>query len=181
MKRGISCLICALGASLLACHSVLAAGMLVKSESFQEGGAIPARFGADVCGGNGVSPQVAWSGLPEGTKSLVVLLIDADGANGLTVAHWIAYNISPARSQLGEAEGAQETKGISLGKNVVGAMAYRGMCPPAGDTPHHYYLSVIATDLEPDVLRSGLTHDELMTAIKDHALRAQSYVGRYGR
>jgi len=181
MKRGISCVICALGASLLACHSVLAAGMLVKSESFQEGGGIPAKFGADVCGGNGVSPQVAWSGLPEGTKSLVILLIDADGANGLTVAHWLAYNISPARSQLGEAEGGQEGKGISLGKNVVGATAYRGMCPPVGDTPHHYYLSVIATDLEPDVLRSGLTHDELMTAIKDHALRAQSYVGRYGR
>jgi Raf kinase inhibitor-like YbhB/YbcL family protein len=155
--------------------------MLVKSESFQEGGPIPIKFGADVCGGGGVSPQVGWSGLPEKTKSLLVLLIDADGANGLTVLHWAAYNISPNRSQLREGEGQQEGKGISLGKNVVGAVAYRGMCPPVGDTPHHYYLSVIATDLEPDVLRSGLTRDELMAAIKDHALVAQSYVGRYGR
>jgi Raf kinase inhibitor-like YbhB/YbcL family protein len=181
MKPTISGLMLATVVMLFACSSVLAEGMLVKSESFAEGGSIPTKFAADVCGGGGVSPQVGWTGFPEKTRSLVVLLIDADGANGLTVLHWAAYNISPDSSQLREGEGQQEGRGISLGKNVVGAIAYRGMCPPVGDTPHHYYLSLIATDLEPNVLRSGLTRDELMTAVKDHALVAQSYGGRYGR
>jgi hypothetical protein len=46
-----------------------------------------------------------------------------------------------------------------------------------GDTPHHYYLSVIAKDIEPNALMSGFNRDALVAAIKDHSLVAQSYGG----
>lgn len=160
-----------------------AAGMLVSSSSFVEGGAIPSLHGGDTgdCGGKGVSPQVAWSNLPAGTKSVAVLIHDPDGAKGLGVSHWVAYNIPADRGQLRQGEGQTDGAGATVGKNVAGATAYRGMCPPVGDAPHHYVLSVIASDLEATALPPMLTRDELFAALKGHALGGQSIVGRYSR
>lgn len=160
-----------------------AAGMQVSSTSFAEGGAIPKLYAGDNgdCGGKGVSPQVSWSNLPAGTKSVAVLMVDPDGANGLGVSHWVAYNIAADRGQLKQGEGQTNGAGVTVGKSVSGAMAYQGMCPPAGDVPHHYIITVIATGLAPSALPQGLTRDELLAALKGHALGAQSSVGRYGR
>jgi Raf kinase inhibitor-like YbhB/YbcL family protein len=171
------------GAMLSICMAqASAAGMLVTSSSYPDGGTIPALHGGDSgdCGGKGVSPQVSWSNLPAGAKSVVVLMLDPDGAKGLGVVHWVAYNIGADRAQLKQGEGQIDGAGATVGKNVTGATAYRGMCPPVGDVPHHYTLTVIATDLEP-TLPAGMTRDELMAALKGHALGGQSVVGRYGR
>jgi phosphatidylethanolamine-binding protein (PEBP) family uncharacterized protein len=108
-------------------------------------------------------------------------MIDADGANGLTVPHWLVYNIASTRTHLEEGEAQHPAPGLTLGKNVSGNMAYRGMCPPVGDTAHHYYISVIATDLPAGSLPSGLTREALDAALRGHALVAQSYFGRYRR
>jgi Raf kinase inhibitor-like YbhB/YbcL family protein len=160
-----------------------AAGMQVSSTSFADGGAIPNLHGGDTgdCGGKGVSPQVSWSNLPAGTKSVAVLMLDPDGAKGLGVSHWVAYNIAADRGQLKQGEGQTDGTGATVGKNVSGATAYRGMCPPVGDVPHHYTMTVVATDLELAALPPGLTRDELLAALKGHAVGGQSIVGRYGR
>jgi Raf kinase inhibitor-like YbhB/YbcL family protein len=159
-----------------------AAGMQVSSSAFSDGGVIPKLHGnTGECGGKGVSPAVAWSNLPSGTKSVAILLSDPDGANGLGVSHWVAYNIAASRGQLKQGEGQADGKGITVGKNSTGTAAYRGMCPPPGDVPHHYVLTVIATDLDPTALQPGMTKDALLAALKDHALGGQSIVGRYGR
>jgi Raf kinase inhibitor-like YbhB/YbcL family protein len=160
-----------------------AAGMQVTSSSFVDGAAIPRLHGGDSgdCGGKGVSPQVSWINLPAGAKSVAVLIFDPDGANGLGVSHWVAYNIDAERGQLKQGEGQTDGAGITVGKNVAGATAYRGMCPPVGDTPHHYIMTVIASDLKPAVLQPGLTRDALLAALKGHALGGMSIVGRYGR
>jgi len=156
-------------------------GFRVTSSSFTEGDTIPNRYGADICGGGGVSLQVSWSGTPAAARSMVVLLIDADGAAGLTVPHWLVYNLLPSRGELREGEAQGPKADITLGTNVSGQQAYRGMCPPTGDSPHHYYLSVIATDIAPGALKPGLNESELRTALRGHALVAQSYFGRYRR
>jgi Raf kinase inhibitor-like YbhB/YbcL family protein len=161
---------------------VAAAGMQVSSTSFSENGEIPAQFaGEGNCGGKGVSPQVAWTNLPSGTKSVAVLMFDPDGALGLGVSHWVAYNIAAERGQLKQGEGQKDGAGITVGKNVAGTPAYRGMCPPAGDLPHHYVTTVIASDLEPAALPPGLAREELLAALKGHALGGHSIVGRYAR
>lgn len=160
-----------------------AAGMQVSSSSFAEGGVIPKLHAGNSgdCGGKGVSPQVAWSNLPAGTKSVAVFMVDPDGANGLGVSHWVAYNIAADRGQLKQGEGQIDGAGATVGKNVSGATAYRGMCPPIGDVPHHYVITVVATGLDSSALPPGLTRDELLAALKGHALGAQSTVGRYSR
>ncbi len=65
--------------------------------------------------------------------------------------------------------------------SVAGVAAYRGMCPPVGDVPHHYVLTVIASDLAPGTLPAGLDRNALLAALKGHALGGQSVIGRYGR
>lgn len=163
------------------CMSAVGAGFAVTSESFVEGTSIPVRYGADVCGGGGVSPHVRWSDAPRATKSFVVMLIDADGGGGLTVPHWLVYNLLPSRSQLREGEAQHPASKWTLGKNISGERAYRGMCPPIGDAAHHYYLSVIATDIAPGQLPDGMSEQELKLALQGHTLVGQSYFGRYRR
>jgi len=171
------------GALLSLCASTAyAAGMEVSSESFVDSAPIPKIYAhngtagdGSQCGGSGISPQVTWSKLPPNTKSVAVLMYDPDG-NGLGVSHWVAYNIPAERGQL-----KQGDPGVTLGKNVSGAAAYRGPCPPAGQAPHHYTITVIATDIAPNTLPAGMTREELMAALKGHALEAQSVVGRFGR
>lgn len=168
------------GALLLAlAGGAQAAPLTITSTSFADGGTLPlAQIGADTqCGkGQERSPQVSWKNLPEGTLSVALVMFDPDGAKGLGVIHWVAYNIDARRGEL--AEGV--TEGISTGKNVKGATAYRGPCPPAGDNPHHYNLTLIATDLAPGTLPEGLDRDGLLKALQGHALGGQSLVGLYG-
>lgn len=153
-------------------------GMKVTSTAFADNGLIPTEY-ANVgdCGGKNVSMPVAWTQLPAKAKSVAVLMSDPDGGLGLGVSHWVAYNIPAERGQLK----ANETGGFTVGVNVAGAAAYRGMCPPAGDHPHHYVLTVVASDLAPGALPAGLTRDALLAALKGHALGGQSVVGLYSR
>ena len=68
------------------------------------------------------------------------------------------------------------------GKNSVGVGYYFGPCPPAGDSPHHYNFTVIATDLEPDALPPGLMREELLEKLRGgHALAPATIVGKYTR
>jgi Raf kinase inhibitor-like YbhB/YbcL family protein len=153
-------------------------GMKVTSTAFADNGTIPAEHaGVGDCGGKNVSMPVAWTQLPAKAKSVAVLLSDPDGALGLGVSHWVAYNIPAERGQLK----ANETGGFTVGTNVAGATAYRGMCPPVGDHPHHYVLTVVASDLAPGALPAALTRDALLAALKGHALGGQSVVGLYSR
>ena len=153
-------------------------GMKVTSTAFADHGTIPAEHaGVGDCGGKNVSMPVAWTQLPAKAKSVAVLLSDPDGAMGLGVSHWVAYNIPAERGQLK----ANEAGGFTVGTNVAGATAYRGMCPPVGDHPHHYVLTVVASDLAPGALPAGLTRDALLAALKGHALGGQSVVGLYSR
>ncbi len=156
-------------------------GMKVSSSAFADNGVIPAdHAGLGDCGGKNVSIPVAWSQLPAKAKSVAVLVSDPDGAAGLGVSHWVAYNIAAGRGQIKAGE-AQPGVDFTIGPNVSGATAYRGMCPPVGDWPHHYTLTVIASDLAPGALPAGLARDALLAALKGHALGGQSVVGLYSR
>jgi Raf kinase inhibitor-like YbhB/YbcL family protein len=158
-------------------------GMRVGSSAFPDNGVMPAEHaGAGECGGKNVSPPVAWSNLPAKTRSVAVLIFDPDGAAGLGVSHWVAYNIAAERGELKAGEGqAGSNFNFTMGPNVAGAPAYRGMCPPVGDRPHHYVMTVVATDLAPGALPAGLARDALAAALKGHALGGQSVVGLYSR
>ena len=133
------------------------------------------------CGGENVSPPVQWSHAPAETKSFAVTIIDPDGQKGFASVHWVAYGISPAISALPERAGTSSSKDFVTGANSNGKAVYRGPCPPVGDQPHHYVISVYALDLAPGALESGLDRDKFLAAIKRHSLNETSVVLRYNR
>lgn len=88
-----------------------AAGMKVTSSAFADGATMPKIHAGDApgCGGQGVSPPVAWSDLPAGTRSVAVLMSDPDGGKGLGVSHWVAYNIPAAKGNCDRARARRRT------------------------------------------------------------------------
>ena len=96
---------------------------------------MPAPF---TCDGVNVSPPVAWIKLPQGTKSVALMMEDPDAAGGDFV-HWSVYNIPPIG--VGIAAG-QLPLGARQGKNSFGKEGYGGPCPPKGDDAHHYVITV---------------------------------------
>ncbi len=115
------------------------------------------------CVGENVSPELHWSNVPDGTKSLVLLMFDPEGRAPFGVSHWVAYGIEPAKVT-GFAEGATSKDDSNLyvgGKSLMGVGHYSGPCTPPGQTVHHYTFTLIATDFAPDELPAGLTREEV--------------------
>jgi len=189
LKRwGWACLgvMALLGVSALASHA--AEPFTITSSAYQDGDAWPSKFaGSDPrrtnppCPGQNVSPPLAWSNAPAGTKSFAILMYDPDGRNGLGSGHWVAYDIPPGKTSFAEGEASVPPHGFVGGRNNVGTGHYFGPCASAGGSFHHYVITVIATDVEPGKLKPGLTRDELLKELQGHALAAASIVGRYRR
>ena len=133
------------------------------------------------CGGENVSPPVQWSHAPAETKSFAVTITDPDGQKGMGSVHWVTYGLSPAINALPEGAGTSSSKDFIAGANSNGKATYRGPCPPVGDQPHHYVISVYALDLDPGALEPGLDRDKFLAAIKGHSLNETSVVLRYNR
>jgi len=165
-----------------------AAGFSVSSSSIPERGLLPVKYGfagagtdGTPCGGQNVSPALAWSNAPAATQSFAVTMFDVDGARGLGVSHWVAYGIAPGTTSLAEGAGSVASSMMVGGTGTQGLTTYRGSCPPPGESPHHYVLSVYALDLAPSALAAGMTRDALFAAIKGHVLAEASTVALYAR
>jgi Raf kinase inhibitor-like YbhB/YbcL family protein len=159
----------------------------LSSPVFSDNGLLPLKYaGGSLCGndsrGGNTSPPLAWSNPPSGTKSFAVVMIDPDGRRGLGSVHWVAYGIPASRTSLQEGEGGpKKMPDIVEGKNSRGTPGYTGPCGPPADAPHHYVIDVIALDLPPGALKSGLSRDELLMAIASHSLGPASLLVRYRR
>jgi Raf kinase inhibitor-like YbhB/YbcL family protein len=110
----------------------------VTSSAFHEGGAIPRQF---TCDGADVSPDISWSGAPDGTNSLVLTVTDPD-ARGFV--HWLAYNLTGTPGGGLPMAISASAKAPSQGTNDFGRRGYGGPCPPSGT--HHYRFTLSALD-----------------------------------
>jgi Raf kinase inhibitor-like YbhB/YbcL family protein len=156
----------------------------VTSSSWKDNGKMARKYAGKLasnlnCDGQNVSPQLSWSNAPAATKSYAILMIDPDSYNGLGATHWVAYGIPAAKTSLKEGEASAPNPNIVGGDGGMPDGVYRGPCPVRGQRPHHYVITVIATDLAPDALQPGLTRDALLAALKGHAFAASSHIGRY--
>ena len=147
--------------------------MSLTSQAFVNGGAIPARY---TCSGADVSPPLSWNGVPGGTRSLALTVIDPD-APGRPFVHWVVFNVPAAATDLGES--AQPAEGTIEGRNDFGSTGYRGPCPPPG-SPHHYHFRLYALDNELS-LKSGASESSFQDAIKGHVLASGELVGTFKR
>jgi Raf kinase inhibitor-like YbhB/YbcL family protein len=154
--------------------------MVIDSSSFSDNGDIPKRF---TCDGENVSPPLEWSGLPEGTQSVALIVDDPDApdpaAPKMTWVHWVLYNIPPDASGLAERVASSELPtGTKEGLNDWKRTGYGGPCPPIGR--HRYFHKLYALDvLLPDL--ETPTKKALEKAMEGHILSEAQLVGTYER
>lgn len=155
--------------------------LTVTSTAFADGGTIPAKFCAiGVEGASNTSPQIAWSVPPEGTRSIVVAIVDHHPVAHMWV-HWVVIGIPPSVTEIAEgASGSLAAPAIEL-KNTAGRTGYGGPKPPVGSGDHDYVVTVYALDIaelphsmEPDAA-------EIARAVSGHTLASGSITGVFGR
>ena len=132
------------------------------------------------CVGENVSPQLSWTGVPDGTKSFAILMEDPEGRGGAGVHHWVAYGIPASVTSFAEGEVSKPSDKYVGGKSTQGVGNYSGPCTPPG-TPHHYTFVVIATDLDPKELPPGLTREEFLAKLVPPADVPRQGHGRHRR
>ncbi|HXT16046.1 MAG TPA: YbhB/YbcL family Raf kinase inhibitor-like protein [Gemmatimonadaceae bacterium] len=124
------------------------APLRVTSSSFTEGGDIPLDFVFTGCGGKNKSPQLAWSGAPEGTKSYAITCFDPDAPTGSGFWHWVAFDIPGNVTSIDSSDGKDAPKGGKSATSDYGMTGYGGPCPPKGDGKHRYIFTVYALDVD---------------------------------
>lgn len=161
-------------------------GFMVTSSTFKDGGTMPERTAyaktADYpwCVGENVSPALSWAHPYPGVKSYAVTMIDLeDTARDIDL---VVYGIPANITSFAEGEFGHPSDKFVAGKGSRGPGTWRGMCPPAGMSPHHYAFTVKGTDLDPKALPAGLTAAELDAALKGHVRGAPAViVGTFAR
>ena len=114
------------------------------------------KYLARECGGQNVSPELSWTGAPDGTKSFVLTLFDRDALGGFGWWHWQVFKIPAAATGLPENAGAKGNKGLPKGaiqgNADLGNPGYLGPCPPQGGGEHHFVFTVYALkSAKPDI------------------------------
>ncbi|MBL0885155.1 YbhB/YbcL family Raf kinase inhibitor-like protein [Myceligenerans indicum] len=132
-----------------------AAAFTVTSTTVTDGDAWPeaqysGAFG--VPAGKDISPQLSWSGAPEGTKSYVVTVFDPDAPTGSGFWHWAVADIPASATELPEGVGDDTGSGLPDGAfqlpGDARAARFIGAAPPAGHGEHRYFIVVHALDVE---------------------------------
>jgi Raf kinase inhibitor-like YbhB/YbcL family protein len=154
------------------------ASITVRSSAFSNGAAIPDRY-ADY--GGKTSPPLEWSGVPEGAKSVALIVDDPDAPRPTPYVHWVLYKLAATVTRLPEdvpkAPRPDSLGGALQGKSDNGSVGYFGPRPPPGG-PHHYHFQVFALDNVP-ALDPGATKDRLLGAMNGHVLAKGQLVGTY--
>lgn len=174
------------GASTSATAQTPPARITVTSPTLTEGQAVPRQHTPD---GRNDSPALAWTGVPAGTRELMVFCEDPDVGNPPPFVHWVIYKIPPGASGLPEALPIDQATpmpsalaGARQGLNGFRRPIYRGPAPPVGK-PHFYHFVVYALDA-PVVEKPGMppmTRAELLDAAKGHVIGRGELVASYER
>jgi Raf kinase inhibitor-like YbhB/YbcL family protein len=152
--------------------------LTLKSSVFDNGGVIPSRY---TCEGEDISPPLAWTGVPETARSLVLIIDDPDApdpkAPKMIWVHWVLYNISPDVSDLPEdIVPAKLPPGIVEGLNDWNRIGYGGPCPPIGR--HRYFHKLYALDTVLEGMNTP-TKAKVEAAMKGHVIAQTELMGTY--
>lgn len=141
--------------------------MQLTSPAFNHQETIPSKY---TCDGTNINPPLAISGVPAGTRSLVLIVDDPDAPGG-TFVHWVVYDIAPDTEAIHEG-----TEPGTVGTNNFKNAAYGGPCPPSGT--HRYFFKLYALDTELNA-EPGLTKQQVKHRMEGHILEETELVGLY--
>ena len=161
------------------------AGLVLGTSAFPASGVIPTEY---TCEGENVSPELLWSGVPEGTRSFALILDDADSQG---FVHWVIYNIPAsatglparlppvARLQDASVQGPNDFA-VSAGRAfpggaTVNGLGYDGPCPPK---PHTYVFTLYALDARLELPKRASAVD-VRRAAEPHVLGQAELRGRF--
>jgi len=140
----------------------------VTSPAFDENQSIPEEY---TCKGEGINPPLSIEEIPEGTKSLTLIMDDPDAPGG-TFDHWVVWNISPSQQKI-----AKNTAPGIEGLNSDKERGYTPPCPPPGK-PHRYIFRVYALDIML-TLDAKSNKKDLEKAVKGNVLAEGKLTGLF--
>ncbi len=154
--------------------------MELISPNFKNQTEIPRKH---TCDGADISPELQWTGMPDGAKSLALIVDDPDAPDPAnpkrTYVHWVLYNIPASSASLPEGfQGQGSPGGILNGLNDWKRTGYGGPCPPIGT--HRYFHKLYALDVMLPDLKNP-TKQQLEKAMDGHILKKAELVGLYHR
>jgi len=154
--------------------------LALTSPAFTHQGEIPSKY---TCDGRDISPPLAWSDVPGGAKSLVLIVDDPDApdpaAPKMPWVHWVLYNLQASSNGLPEAVVPSHLPpGTKAGLNDWKRTGYGGPCPPIGS--HRYFHKLYALDVVlPDL--GAATKAKIEQAMQGHVLAQATLIGTYER
>jgi Raf kinase inhibitor-like YbhB/YbcL family protein len=131
------------------------------------------------CKGASESPEISWDNIPQGTKSLALILDDPDAPAG-TFTHWILYNIPSEVHSISAGQTFQNvlSNGAQQGENSAGTLGYFSPCPPIGPA-HRYIFTLYALDNRismPAADRNGIEE-----AMKGRVIGSAKFITMFAR
>lgn len=153
--------------------------LTLSSPAFADGTALPVRFTAD---GAGVSPPLAWRGLPPGSASVVLMVEDAGSPTPQPLVHLIAWNLSADGGALGEGavSDPRPDTGVPIGRNSFLTSEWLPPDPPSGHGEHAYVFQVYALRQTLD-LAAKTGRAALLKAMDGLVIAKGKLVGTYSR
>lgn len=145
----------------------------ITSPAFEHSGRIPDRHTTN---GEDVSPELSWSGAPDGTQGFALICHDPDAPLTDGFTHWVVAGIPGDVTSIPEGGGAAFVQGTT----DFGAEQYNGPAPPPGHGNHHYYFHLYALSESVDA-PAGISRAELLDRIDSSILVQARLVGTYDR
>lgn len=143
--------------------------MKLTSPAFADNAAIPARFSQN---GENHSPPLEFHDVPDGTKSLTLIMDDPDAPKGL-FTHWVAFNIDPLVRRFAENDLPGD---VHCGRNDAGHAHYDGPKPP--DKKHRYFFHLYALDTRFD-LPDGASRADVESAMQFRIIGEATLMGSF--
>ena len=153
--------------------------LVITSSAFTHNGAMPIKY---TCEAEDVSPALAWSGVPDGARSLALIVDDPDApdpaAPKRVYVHWVLYDMAPTSTGLPEGvKASEQPHGGRQGKNDGGGTGYMGPCPPIGR--HRYFFKLYALDTTLGDLGAAATKADVEAGMRGHILAHTEIMGTY--
>jgi len=159
--------------------------MTLSSTAFADGAQIPAKY---TQAGGEVSPPLAWTNVPDGVTSFVLVVHDPNAAIGSgidDILHWMMWNVPGSARSLPER--VPHGPDLADGAHQISATGpfYRGPGAAADGPAHHYVFELYALDTAVDVPAVGQspaqTRAAILNAMAGHVRGKAVLVGLFKR